>query len=73
VLSDCHLDDARVLEAIDSLLSTYASVNFTDPADKRGYPTFVFCGNFSSQPFLYDGPSMARYQREHGRNDRERG
>jgi len=56
ILSDLHLDNAKVLAALRDVLGAY---NDMEP---RSIPRlFVLCGNFRSRPWLFDGEAMREY------------
>lgn len=57
ILSDLHLDNHKIMGALEKLLSAYESM---DDSDKPSL--FVLCGNFRSRPFLYDGEATREYQ-----------
>ncbi|GAA6004474.1 DNA polymerase epsilon noncatalytic subunit [Rhodotorula paludigena] len=56
VLSDLHLDNAKVLRALRDLLGVY-----NDMEDKSIPRLFILCGNFRSRPWLFDGEAMREY------------
>jgi DNA polymerase epsilon subunit 2 len=56
ILSDLHLDNYKILTALESVFSAYESM------DDHAKPSlFVLCGNFRSRPFLYDGEATREY------------
>ncbi|GAA6030941.1 hypothetical protein JCM8097_008948 [Rhodosporidiobolus ruineniae] len=56
VLSDLHLDSAKVLTALKQVLGVYNDM------DEKSIPKlFVLCGNFRSRPWLFDGEAMREY------------
>ncbi|GAA5968677.1 hypothetical protein JCM11641_007722 [Rhodosporidiobolus odoratus] len=56
VLSDLHLDSAKVLDALRDVLGVYNDM------DEKSIPKlFVLCGNFRSRPWLFDGEAMREY------------
>lgn len=57
ILSDLHLDNHKIMMALEEVLSVYENM---EDADKPAL--FVLCGNFRSSPFLYDGEATREYQ-----------
>lgn len=57
VLSDIHLDNHKIMIALEKLLSAYE-----DMEDAEKPSLFVLCGNFRSRPFLFDGEATREYQ-----------
>ncbi|TNY17998.1 DNA polymerase alpha/epsilon subunit B-domain-containing protein [Rhodotorula diobovata] len=56
ILSDLHLDNAKVLAALRDVLGVYNDM------DEKSIPRlFVLCGNFRSRPWLFDGEAMREY------------
>ncbi|GAA5853296.1 hypothetical protein JCM8547_000275 [Rhodosporidiobolus lusitaniae] len=56
ILSDLHLDSAKVLDALRDVLGVY------DQMEEKSIPKlFVLCGNFRSRPWLFDGEAMREY------------
>ncbi|GAA5849550.1 hypothetical protein JCM9279_007266 [Rhodotorula babjevae] len=56
ILSDLHLDNAKVLAALRDVLGAYNDM------DAGSIPRlFVLCGNFRSRPWLFDGEAMREY------------
>lgn len=57
MLSDLHLDNPRVMTALQEVLSAYDAME-----DERSVPKlFVLCGNFRSRPWLFNGEAMREY------------
>ncbi|GAA5824774.1 hypothetical protein JCM11251_005335 [Rhodosporidiobolus azoricus] len=56
VLSDLHLDNAKVLQALRDVLTVY-----NDMEEKSIPKLFILCGNFRSRPWLFDGEAMREY------------
>jgi DNA polymerase epsilon subunit 2 len=56
ILSDLHLDNYKILTALESVFSAYESME-----DRAKPSLFVLCGNFRSRPFLYDGEATREY------------
>ncbi|BGP51155.1 DNA-directed DNA polymerase epsilon, subunit B [Rhodotorula kratochvilovae] len=56
ILSDLHLDNAKVVAALRDVLSVY-----NDMEEKTIPRLFVLCGNFRSRPWLFDGEAMREY------------
>lgn len=56
LLSDLHLDNPRVMNALGEVLSAYNDM------DENSVPKlFVLCGNFRSRPWLFNGEAMRDY------------
>ncbi|BGP19527.1 hypothetical protein JCM10213_000126 [Rhodosporidiobolus nylandii] len=56
VLSDLHLDNAKILQALRDVLTVYNDM------DEQSIPKlFILCGNFRSRPWLFDGEAMREY------------
>lgn len=54
VISDVYLDQPKVLKALRTIFQGYVEAGVCPAA-------FVFCGNFCSTPFLFDGQSTTAY------------
>lgn len=57
VLSDLHLDNHKIMVALEKLLGAYEDMDDTEKPS-----LFVLCGNFRSRPFLFDGEATREYQ-----------
>ncbi|GAA5982326.1 hypothetical protein JCM5350_006145 [Sporobolomyces pararoseus] len=56
ILSDLHLDNAKIVTALRSMLGVY------DEMEEQEIPKlFILCGNFRSRPWLADGENIREY------------
>lgn len=56
ILSDLHLDNFKILNALRSVLEVYEGL---ETAERPSL--FILCGNFRSRPFLFDGEATREY------------